>query len=154
MQLTFIQWIPCCVCDWLVALLLWLQPYQGFSLFLVFVVAELVPSQYKPAIVPSLYKTSLLPEPPTPGGVRPSVSLSFCLTSAALGTAVGHTLILHCCSSRLQSRKKLFRCADIWDSMESNHKVLKQMIQNSEMSPFQTQCIYFKSWRGLFPFQV
>ena len=73
------------------------QPYQGFGLLLIFVIEELVPAQHEPAAVPSLDKTSLLPEPPTPDDIWPSLLLNVCagLTSAALGAAVGHALVVH-----------------------------------------------------------
>lgn len=89
------------------------QPYQGFGLLLIFVIVELVPPQDKPTTVPSLDKTSLLPEPPTPYDPRPSLLLDLCagLTSATLGTAVGHTLVVHYSNSNLQKTVKI--CLDI-----------------------------------------
>ena len=92
-----------------------LQPYQGFGLLLVFVIVELVPPQYKPATVPSLDKTSLLPEPPTPDDTRPPLLLDLCagLTSAALGTAVGNTLVVHYSYSDLQKGKTVEICLDL-----------------------------------------
>lgn len=88
------------------------QPYQSFGLLLVFVIVELVPSQNKPATVPSLDKTPLLPEPPTPDDTRPSLPLDLCagLNSIALGTAVGHTLVVHYSNSNLQKGKTVFIC--------------------------------------------
>lgn len=85
----------------------YLRPYQGFGLLLVFVIVELIPSQNKPATVPSLDKTPLLPEPPTPDDTRASLPLDLCagLTSIALGTAVGHTLVVHYSNSILQGKK-------------------------------------------------
>lgn len=107
------QWNIFDVCDAMISKLVGIsvpvcsQPYQGFGLLLVFVIVELVPSQYKPATVPSLDKTSLLSEPPTPDDIRPGLPLNFCagLTSAALGTAVGHTLVIHYSNSSLQTGK-------------------------------------------------
>lgn len=92
-----------------------LQSYQGFGLLLVFVIEELVPSQYKPATVPSLDKTSLLPEPPTPDDTRPPLPLDLCagLTPTALGTAVGHTLVVHYSNSDLQKGKIVEICLDL-----------------------------------------
>lgn len=105
----FTLWNLCAVCDAMISKLVGisvhvcLQPYQGFGLLLIFVVVELVPSQYKPATVPSLDKPSLLSEPPTPDDIRPALPLNFCtgLTSAVLGTAVGHTLVIHYSNSTL-----------------------------------------------------
>lgn len=92
-----------------------LQPYQGLGLLLVFVVVELIPSQNEPAAVPSLHKTSLLPEPATPDDTWASLPPDICagLTSTALGTAVGHTLVLHYSDSNLQKGAKWLRFKDV-----------------------------------------
>ena len=84
------------------------QPYQCLGLLLIFVIVELVPSQNKPATVPSLDKSSLLPEPPTPDDTGSSLPLDLCagLTSTALGTAVGHTRLVHCSNYNLKKGKE------------------------------------------------
>lgn len=83
-----------------------LQPHQGLGLLLIFVVVELIPSQNEPAAVPSLHKASLLPEPATPDDTWASLPPDICagLTSTALGTAVGQTLVLHNNDSNLQKK--------------------------------------------------
>lgn len=82
------------------------QSYQGFGLLLVLVILELIPSQNKPATVPSLDKAPLFPEPPAPDDARPSLDLCAGRTSAALGAAVGHTLVVHYRDSSLQKEAK------------------------------------------------
>lgn len=87
------------------------RAYQGFGLLLVFVIVELIPTQNKPATVPSLDKTPLLPEPPTPDNTRKNgpPGLFADMTSAALGTAVGRTAVVHYSGSNLQKQAKQFR---------------------------------------------
>lgn len=80
------------------------NPHQGFGLLLVFVVVELLPSQDEPAAVPGLDETPLLPEPPTFDDARPPMPLAL-RVPATLGTAVGHTLVVHCSRSILQDKE-------------------------------------------------
>lgn len=90
----------------LVHLLVHSQSYQSFSLLLIFVIVELIPFQHKPATVPRFDKTSLLPEPPTPDDIQ-LLTLSTDMTSAAMRTAMRHTLVIHHSYSNLQTSKRV-----------------------------------------------
>lgn len=95
-----------CAAIFMLVRLLHSQSYQSFSLLLIFVIVELIPFQHKPATVPRFDKTSLLPEPPTPDDIR-LLTLSTDMTSAAMRTAVRHTLVIHHSYSNLQASKRV-----------------------------------------------
>lgn len=115
------------------------NPHLGFGLLLVFVVVELLPSQDEPAAVPGLDETPLLPEPPTSDDAWPRVPLAL-RVPAPLGTAVGHTLVVHYSRSILQQKEGQRRVQICRSFLEVKGS---RGIQNSSLLPVKVSAIIY-----------